>query len=172
MQTIPLTPIEQKPWYRFAAPWLLMLGPVFVVLAGIPTAWLAFRGQDALVVDDYYRQGKAINQDLRRDRAAAALGMRMELHYDAAQGKLLGRLAGKAPHAGALQLRLIHSTQPEKDIRLIVQAGPDGRFETPLPTLEKARWQVMVESIKGDWRLAGAWQWPLQQDVALMAQTS
>jgi uncharacterized protein len=124
-------------------------------------------------VDDYYKQGKAINQDLRRDRAAAALGLRMDMQYDAAQGKLRGRLAGKAPQGGSvLQLRLIHSTQPEKDIRMTVQAGPDGRFEALLPMLERARWQVMVESVKGDWRLAGAWQWPLQRDVALTAQAS
>jgi hypothetical protein len=63
-----------KPWYAQRWPWLLMLGPVLVILAGSYTCWLAFSRQDALVVDDYYKQGRAINQDLRRDRVATAMG--------------------------------------------------------------------------------------------------
>jgi hypothetical protein len=164
---------DLKPWYAHPWPWLLMLGPVMVIVAGIHTTWLAFTKQDALVVDDYYKQGKAINQDLRRDRAAAALGLQLAMHYDAAQGKLSGRLDGKVRLAeGVIRVRLVHSTLPEKDIRLEAKIDSDGKFEAVLPVLEKARWQVMVENAAGDWRLAGAWQWPLQRDVALKAQAS
>ena len=66
---------EVAPWYRHRWPWLLMLGPFAVVVAGFVTMWISFTGADALVVDDYYKQGKAINQDLRRDRVAATLGL-------------------------------------------------------------------------------------------------
>jgi hypothetical protein len=44
-----------------------MLGPSTVLAGGAFVAWLAIGHPDALVVDDYYKQGKAINQDLRRD---------------------------------------------------------------------------------------------------------
>ena len=180
MQTInPNTdaPIDSRPWYAHRWPWLLMLGPVLVIVAGIHTTWLAFSRQDALVVDDYYKQGKAINQDLRRERAAAALGLQLKMVYDAAQGKLSGRVTGKMqPVAngttGALRIRLVHSTLPEKDIKLDVPVDADGRFEAALPMLETAHWRVVVENGGGSWRLAGAWQWPQQRDVALTAQAS
>src|SRR3954471_23928353 len=112
-----------RPWYRHRWPWLLMLGPGLVVVAGIHTTWLAFSRQDALVVDDYYKQGKVINQDLRRDRVAAVLGLHLQMQYDAAGGKLHGEHSGKMPiAAGPLSIRLIHSTLPEKDINLIAQS--------------------------------------------------
>jgi hypothetical protein len=174
MQTMPPEPDSSsaaKPWYAHPWPWLLMAGPLAVILAGIPTAWLAFSHQDALVVDDYYKQGKAINQDLRRERAAAALGLQLQMRYDAARGILSGRLLGKLPSAGtALRLRLIHSTLPEKDIKLDAQTDANGNFEVALPLLDQARWQVRVENAAAEWRLSGPWQWPLEKGVALAPQ--
>ena len=69
-----------------------MLGPVLVIIAGTYTCWLAFTRPDALVVDDYYMQGKTINQDLRRDRAAATLGLDATLRYDPASARLRATL--------------------------------------------------------------------------------
>ncbi len=66
---------SSKPWYAHLWPWLLMLGPFLVVLAASYSGWIAFTRQDAMVVDDYYKQGNAINQDLRRDAVAANLGL-------------------------------------------------------------------------------------------------
>ena len=51
-----------------------MAGPATVVVAGLITAWLAFHGEDGLVVDDYYKQGLAINQTLGRRDASAHAG--------------------------------------------------------------------------------------------------
>ena len=44
------------PWYRHPWPWLLMLGPFVVVVAGLLTAYIAFKSNDGLVDDDYYRK--------------------------------------------------------------------------------------------------------------------
>jgi hypothetical protein len=167
MQTsIPAPP--GQPWYAQRWPWLLMLGPAIVIVAGIHTTWVAFTMQDALVVDDYYMQGKAINQDLRRERTAAAMGLRAQLRYDAARGMLAGQLSGKLTPANLpIKLQLIHSTLPEKDIRLSARTDANGAFEIALPIFDKARWQVMLEDDGTDWRLSGPWLWPAQRDVAL-----
>jgi hypothetical protein len=159
-----------RPWYRHRWPWLLMLGPAAAVCAGAYTIVLAFSRPDALVVDDYYKQGKAINQDLRRDRNAARLGMKATLGYDAATGMLNGRLGDRgAPVAGRIDIRLVHSTLPGKDIRLLAQADAQGRFAVALPMLDIARWQVLVENEGRDWRLNGTWQWPQQKNIELDA---
>jgi len=93
-QTMQTMTNDTQPWYRHRWPWLLMIGPVAVLIAGFITTWISFAGADALVVDDYYKKGKAINQDLRRDRAAAALGLSASMRYDASLGQLSGRLQG------------------------------------------------------------------------------
>jgi uncharacterized protein len=159
-----------KPWYAHRWPWLLMIGPVAVILAGLYTGWLAFANQDALVVDDYYKQGKAINQDLRRDQTASNLHMSLNLRYDPATGRLNGRLTGDAQSVShPLRLRLIHSTRPERDISLAAQPDASGAFSIALPMLDQARWQVQVENTQREWRLYGTWKWPQEQTIEIKA---
>lgn len=161
---------EPLPWYRHAWPWLLMFGPAAVILAGAYTIWLAISHPDAMVVDDYYKQGKAINQDLRRDRAAAELGLHAGLRYDPAAEKLAGEIGGKvAVPEEVLRIRLIHSTQPVKDIQLLTRVDRDGRFSASLPAMERAHWQILIENERGTWRLHSEWSWPKQQAVEIKA---
>ena len=160
----------QKPWYKHRWPWLLMMGPALVVVAGIYTTYLAFAHPDALVVDDYYKQGKAINQDLSRDRKAAAMELDASLRYDPASDKLVGTVRSqKQPFAGKLYVSLVHSTQPLKDLKLETQADRQGSFAIAVPMLDIARWNVVVEGEQRDWRLAGEWMWPQQQQVEMAA---
>jgi hypothetical protein len=164
---------EVKPWYSNRWPWFLMVAPLASVIVGSYAAYLAFSRPDALVVDDYYRQGRAINQDLRRDHAAAALGLISRLRYDPAGGQMTGQLQGfNGPVTGKVRLSLVHATLPEKDIILEVQPDQQGQFTASLPLLEKSRWEVQIENGKRDWRLTGAWAWPQQQAISLKADFS
>jgi hypothetical protein len=171
----PLNPYSEdaqnaKPWHAQAWPWLLMLGPFLVILAGGYTTWLAFSKPDAMVVDDYYKQGKAINQDLRRDRMATRMGLSGAGRYDAATGKLSGMLRSfGSPIAGKIRIYLAHATQPERDIQLSAQLDQRGEFSVDLPMLERARWQVLIENDQRAWRLTGVWNWPQQQSVEIKA---
>jgi hypothetical protein len=158
------------PWWKHRWPWFLMLGPALAIVVGSYVGWLAFTREDALVVGDYYKQGKAINQDLRRDRAAAAIGLSATLGYDATFGVLVGRVT-RNDHVplGPLLLHLSHATLPEKDIKVVLRPNASGAFSVELPMLERSRWIVLVESEKRDWRLAGTWTWPAQRDITLRA---
>lgn len=159
--TIP--PPSPAPWYRHRWPWLLMIGPGWVLCAGVAMGYLAFSRPDAMVVDDYYAQGKAINQDLRRDREAAARAIGIELVYEeaGAGARLRGTLRALGqPLATRLHLRLVHPTQPAKDIALTLTTDADGHFAALLPHLEATRWQVQVEGEQRDWRLAREWRRP------------
>ena len=155
---------DTQPWYRYRWPWLLMIGPVAVLIAGVITTWISFTGADALVVDDYYKKGKAINQDLRRDHVAATLRLTASMRYDAANGTLSGRLHGlTAP--GPVVVQLIHPTVPAQDVRQSVTPGVSGEFSLPLPMLDRARWQVQLEDGAGEWRLHGDWSWPEEKNI-------
>ncbi len=166
---LPATP-KPPSWYRHRWPWLLMLGPILVIVAGSYTMWLAFKHEDAMVIDDYYKEGRAINQDLRRDHIASSLKLTLHLAYNARLSLLNGQVQSFGiPMPGKLQLRLVHPTRPEKDIYSQVQTDNQGNFSIALPMLEATRWRVQLENEQRDWRLTGLWMWPQQQMIDISA---
>jgi hypothetical protein len=134
------------------------------------TIWLAVTHQDALVVDDYYRQGKAINQDLRRDRVATSLGLSFIGQIDAASDTLSGTLFTAGPSlTGKIRVHLAHPTLPEKDIERIALLDASGYFRVTLPLLDRAVWQILIEGEQRDWRLNGELPWPERKTITLAA---
>ena len=65
----------QRPWYREPWPWLLMLGPALVIVAGAVTVALAVVSDDGVIAEDYYKRGLAIDRVLARDARARELGL-------------------------------------------------------------------------------------------------
>jgi hypothetical protein len=159
---------QASPWYTHRWPWFLMLGPATVLVGGSVATWLALDHPDAMVVDDYYKQGKAINQDLRRDRVASAMQLALQLRYEG--GRMQGRMTSFGrPLAAPFTIRLAHPTLPQRDLALLVQPDADGAFSIALPVLEQTHWQVVVEGNLRDWRLAKSWSWPRQAALAIEA---
>jgi hypothetical protein len=156
--------VQSSPWYQHRWPWLLMSGPFIVIIAGFITMWISFSGADALVVDDYYKQGKAINQDLRREAQAQTLGLKLAMHYDPSLGQIQGRLSG-ADKSSALILLVIHPTLPAKDRRFEVKPDAYGQFIVMLPLLERAHWQIELQDSQRSWRLHGRWDWHKQKEI-------
>ena len=63
-----------KPWWKLWHMWLIIGGPLAVVIASFFTLYLAITRPDA-VIDDYYRKGMEINKtlDAKRDALAPAM---------------------------------------------------------------------------------------------------
>ncbi|MBP6382753.1 MAG: FixH family protein, partial [Pseudomonadales bacterium] len=61
---------EPAPWYRQGWPWFLILLPLSVVIACFVTLYLALKTDEALVRDDYYKEGLAINRRLEEESNA------------------------------------------------------------------------------------------------------
>jgi hypothetical protein len=132
-----------------------MAGPAIVVVAGCFTAWLAVSGEDGLVVDDYYKQGLAINQTLVRDETAGRLGVRAELHFTDGQVRVS---LGDAGVRGKLSLRLVHPTRAGMDQNLDMAMLQPGLYEGQAHAVQPGRWHVVLED--RDWRLTGDWVLP------------
>lgn len=139
-------------WYREPWPWILMSGPAVVVVAGLATAWVAFATSDGLVAEDYYRQGLAINQTLRREQRAAERGIHADV--ERAQGRLRVRLAGAEPEAVLVQL--VHPTRAGLDRRVRLLPAGGGAYEAVIGELPPGRWQAVIEDPRREWRLTGA----------------
>jgi uncharacterized protein len=139
-----------KPWYRELWPWLLISGPAAVIVAGAATMWIAFASADALVAEDYYRQGLAINQRLAKEDEARRRGISAvvrltpeRLHVD---------LQGEAPPA--LFVHLAHATRAGHDLRLRLSPVAPGAYEAELSDLPRGHWRIVIEDPRGTWRIA------------------
>lgn len=124
---------DSAPWYKHRWPWLLMAGPAAVIVAGAYTTFLAVTTSDGLVVDDYYKEGKAINMHLARDRKAAELGAAGELSFgsDGALSLTL-TLSAQARAPQSLRLSVLHPTIAGHDqIVLLTPVASESTGDTP-----------------------------------------
>ena len=58
------SPQTPAPWWKFGHVWLIISGPAAVVLAGFFTFYLAVKGVDPVVDENYYRKCLEINKTL------------------------------------------------------------------------------------------------------------
>jgi hypothetical protein len=160
------------PWYREPWPWLLMAGPVMVIVAGIVTTWIAVTSSDGLVVDDYYKAGLAINQTIGRSALAAARGYRAEAVVQGGGRKLSLRMTATAemPFPETLQLRIAHPTRAGRDGLVLLRQRSPGVYEGVMPALSDGRWILLLEDLQSGWRLGGAMTMPAQTAFTLLPE--
>jgi hypothetical protein len=144
------------PWYRQLWPWLLMLMPATALVGGVITFWLAATTNNSLVVDDYYREGRAINMQLARDRAAQSLGLAATLSRTPGGAEL--RLTGAAGAAlpPFVTVHVLHATRSELDRTLTLAAAGGGLYRSLQELPLDGRWNVMIEDPDRTWRLTGS----------------
>lgn len=137
------------PWYRQPWPWLLMSGPIAVLVAGAITTWIAFASADGLVAEDYYKQGMGINKVLAREDRARQLGISLEVELHSSMISV--RLRGQAPEA--LFVHLAHATRAGYDQRLRLAPAAPGLYEGALAALPAGRWHIVIEDPRASWRI-------------------
>jgi hypothetical protein len=158
-----------RPWHRELWPWLLMSGPVAVVIASAATLWLSIASNDGLVADDYYKRGLAINQTLSREQRAAAGNYRAQVLFSNAFDRMRIVLSGEAMPA-ALDVRFVHATRAGLDQRVRLPAIAPGVYEASLRMPHAGSWRLIVQDEAGTWRLHGECIVPTQTTLTLQAQ--
>ncbi|MCC7548830.1 MAG: FixH family protein [Burkholderiales bacterium] len=147
-----------RPWYREPWPWLLMVAPGSAVIGGLVTAWLAITHVDPLVVDNYYKEGLAINQVLDRDREARRAGYRAQILFSQDGTQVRVHLTGAARLPASLRLRLVHPTRAERDAEALLAGTQAGWYEGALSIAPAPRWTIRLEGEQREWRLSGEWR--------------
>ncbi|HHJ14918.1 MAG TPA: nitrogen fixation protein FixH [Gammaproteobacteria bacterium] len=162
-------PPDPRPWYRQIWPWLLIVPPASAVLGGILTLVLAVQSPNALVVDDYYKQGLAINQHKHRIEAARRLGIEGLLRSDGRQLRL--SLQGQTADTQPLMLQFVHATRSELDEQLELEPLGDGEYRARAPRLPRGIWYLRLRPPDEHWEIraritsAGHFQARLSPDV-------
>lgn len=145
--------IVRKLWYREPWPWILMSGPAAVIVAGFFTMAVAFRTEDGLVADDYYKQGLAINQVLRRSERARELHLKAVASFSGSHVRMV--LDGDAPPQ--VRLQLIHPGRAGRDQSIVLRVAARGAYEGSFaPTGGEVR-RLVLEDAGSTWRLDGIW---------------
>lgn len=149
-----------QPWYRQFWPWFLIFLPLCAVVASIYTAIIAGRDGVNLVAEDYYKQGKEINQDLSKFDRAEALGITMAFAVDGRE-ITLRKLTGAIPPNQALRLSLFHPTLPGRDSTHLLTADGSGTYRLNLDAPLSGKWQVRIDAFDNEWRLQETVRLPL-----------
>ena len=155
-------------WYRYPMVWLVIAIPLSAVIVGSIMITLSFTTFDGLVEDDYYKQGKEINQVLARDDFAVDNGISAQITIDDSTGIIAVDLTSTAAYAFPenLGMSFLHPTQSHQDIKLVLSKGPDGRYFSELTKpLNKSRWYLRIS--EPNWRLQKLISWPIPGEFTL-----
>lgn len=156
-----------QPWYRQFWPWFIISLPLASVIAGVSTFIIAHRQTLDLVAEDYYQKGKAINQDLGKQEAAQAAGIRASLHIQA-DGDWLLTLSGRDLRPNeALRLTLFHATLAIRDRRFLLTADAKGRYRLQPDAPLSGKWHLRLEPLDERWRLQQSIRLPLSKPLRL-----
>ena len=145
---------DTQPWYRQFWPWFLIMLPASVVVAGISMVFIANRGADDLVVDEYYKDGLAINRKLEKIEQAASLGVSAYLAFEGDQ--VVVTTEGPVTDA-QLQLHLSHPLEADRDFTVTVVQSTPGEYRGRLVAGVGPRWHwALVSDGEPAWRLDGS----------------
>ena len=147
---------NEMPWYRDPWPWILMSGPAIVVVAGFTTLYIAIANVDPLVVDQYYKEGLAINRVLERDHEALLRGYRATIFVNEERTLVKVQIEGE-PRSDELHLHFAHPAKAELDGTFTLKPLQAGVYQAPLQLAPAKRWHVELEDAKKQWRLTGSW---------------
>ncbi len=159
------------PWYRHFWVWVVILLPLAVITAGLYTLFIAGEHPDALVVDDYYREGLAINRRLDREAAARARGVRARLSLDTRGGLTLRPEHGFGRPLPELELSFIHPTHAERDRRLSLRADGSGIYRSDGVNIAGGRWHIRLRAPAEGWQLDTTAILEKGQDLLLDAES-
>jgi uncharacterized protein len=153
---------EIKPWYRYGWVWFLIGIPATSVVVGIAYLWVSITMADSLVADDYYREGRAINQRLEKDEEGVRRGITLKSAITAInESQMQIRVAFDAPPSEPrpdfLRLRMSHPTIDHLDVTGTLMSRGTNQYEAVVPTIAPGRWHVQIEDQPSTWRVKTIW---------------
>lgn len=163
MQHKPLQTKTFTSWHQ--EPWVWFILSIFLVtfIWGAITLTVALTNRDTVVVDDYYKVGKIINEDLSRENRAKDLGISAIINIDDLTGEVLVQVTGNLDvQPETLMLRLYSPAFQSNDQTVMLRFTPnddyignlghsaEGRYYIQLETLDE---QIPEQPYQTGWRL-------------------
>lgn len=157
--------LSGNPWYREFWAWFVFTPLIIVIIASVITVTIAFTSSDDVVIDSYYKEGKALNQDFGPQDQAQALNVQAELTLNKRDSSFDLRLNQRLTKNLRLTLTLSHPAKAEKDQTYHLPELSDEQIQQlpllltiPLTVLPENRWYLRLSAFdeyskKEFWRI-------------------
>lgn len=143
---------DTTPWYKQFWPWFLIALPLSSMIVGSQVFRLAHDGTNSMVVDDYYKEGKSINERLDKIEKARALNITSTLSIQSGNVELTF-LSG-APETGeALKLDFFHVTQESKDFVILLTRDANGIYRSNEEFDVLGKWRLRLTPLDENWKI-------------------
>jgi uncharacterized protein len=150
-----------QPWYKQFWAWFILAPLIIVIIACAITVSIAFKNKDDIVIDNYYKEGRMINQRFEQDSTAREMGLSGELMFDREVGEVFLTLQSDVVLPEKLVLELSHPQKAEYDQQLTLKKVSEGRYRADLDARLQHHWYVRIlplseaEIVEAPWRLKG-----------------
>ncbi|MDO4433491.1 MAG: FixH family protein [Alysiella sp.] len=155
---------SQAPWYRQPIFWILMSGPIIVVIATSITLNIASDNISDMVSDDYYKDGKHINLQLERDVVAMQRNIHAQVFFNDENNAAKVFISGDFDPKQTINLLLQHPAKKEYDQIIELKAldvpvsGDKHEFSAVFQSLPSTiHWYVRIADAAGTWRIEEKW---------------
>lgn len=145
-------------------PFVLFAIPFAAVLFGIVMVSTVFYFPDDVVVDSYYKEGKAINQRIHADKKAALLKVSALIDFKTSS-KPLVKIVGATDSAVSLHLRHVTDKRLDQSFTLLPEQGSEYSGAAQLSDIMSTTgiWYIELAGLDDGWRLRKRLVTPLTQ---------
>ncbi|MGB1270787.1 MAG: FixH family protein [Endozoicomonas sp.] len=135
------------PWYREPWAWYIV-GILLVTFCwGSFQLYTALSNQDSVVIDDYYKNGKAINHDRTRNHNARTLGVQAMVTIDNLVGEVRVAVQGSLEEwPEQLTLSFLSPVFKKQDKTLTLKRSVSGEYVGQLQELVAGRYYLQLET--------------------------
>ena len=166
------------PWYRQFWFWFVFGPLIFIIFMCAFTVSIALRGADDVVIDNYYKEGRMINQTLDQDKRAAELGLIALVKFELDRNRVLvrfdhPRMDGK-PNPDKLLLNLSHPVKAAMDQLIVLNKIESNQYEGILKARPEYSWYMTLYSVEkfedrnqAEWTLSGQIHFSVRHDAWL-----
>ncbi|MFN6972144.1 MAG: FixH family protein [Rheinheimera sp.] len=154
-----------KPWYKQVWPWVLIAIPFATMLKAVHSVYLMNQQSPDLIVDDYYREGRAINMNLAKYREAASRNLQANILV--AANKAILKFESSPILDATLQLRFVHNTVAAYDFEVKAERSGENLYVAELPRTVTGKWNLIVTDQTEQWKLRASFLLPQNEAIKL-----
>lgn len=170
---------DTKPFYRQFWFWFVFTPLILVVCVSMVTVTIAFRHADDVVIDNYYKEGRMINQSKEQDRRAQELNLSAQLRFDTTTGEVFLQIPQHDTVPAQLLLTLDHPFEADLDQQLVLRQTSAGHYRGELERSLSHNWYVSLLPVldrnqrkTADWLLSGEINFSVSNETLLQPRLS
>ncbi|MBU2886896.1 FixH family protein [Gilvimarinus agarilyticus] len=152
---------EGQPWYKEPWAWFVLTPLIVVVIVTLSFVTVAVKMADDTVIDNYYKEGRMINQSLAQDKRAANWQLSVDIVWQSNNEQLqLVLHSPMIPHPEALVLWLDHPVDETQDLSVTATKTGANQYTASVPNSDQ-HWYLTLVPVgeqnrnEAPWRLKG-----------------